>query len=815
MHEVLEFAANHGYTIRNLELDGKIHRLDRSGKKSAWYVGWTANRMKGDGQIVTAVFGDWKTGETFEYKTNGATKLTRAESKIMKEWVAEAAQQAEAERKSLEADAIKRARELWESGSRTSTSSEYLEKKKLTKLYGARSQMEDRGRTLYIAMRGIDSDAVVGLQRINEDGTKRFVTGQRISNNFAVIGQLDDTTETVLVCEGWATGATLHEATSQTVVCAMAASNIKRVVAQLSKRWPGLSITVCGDNDEAGRKAAESVGVRTVYPDCAGDFNDLYCERGIEAVQKIISKVDVQEDDHGFVPLGVGLCSGYYFYKRATRTVIEMRGFSDTDFLRLQPSHIWDARFPGAKGGFNKREATDYLIALSDRAGIYDTRNQRGTGCWRDRGQLIYNTGRRLLDNYGADVRGIKSRFVYTASSQQTRNEPSPVLGDAEASYLVDACEIFRWRDPTMGKMLAGWLALSRVAACLPKRYHAWISGPSDTGKTDVMERLVRFAIGEDAHVYFKGSTTEAGLRQTIASTALPVVFDEFESDGVGSIERVASILELLRMAYDSGTIIKGSSGGQPQAFAASFPAIVSSIRVALDNDADRSRFLLLELQPLLPDQAARSEHYNRLLASCARIEGIADYAERLFWRSFRNVETIIHNYERLRVAFSIRCQKSRTVQMYALLAAGHYSLITTGRITDGAIKDYADGLDFGDEPEKDEDLCLGHLLDSKLKVGHEERTIGELLSMAARGDSLAVEAVRALERNGVKIHKDKVYIGAVSSIIKSRYAQTKWARSYKDVLKRTGTPSKPAKYNGQLMRTLSYDLSHFSAVTI
>jgi putative DNA primase/helicase len=828
MQDLLGFATERGFSLPNLTLDGNIHRFNRQGTKNAWYVGWTTNRLKGSGQFITAVIGDWKTGEHHEFKNTSG--LSKAESKIYADMLKEAKEKAEAERATMQDDAARRAKELYNSGSKKAANSEYLERKKITGLFGATSQLEDSGRTVYVPIYDVDMD-IRGLQRIYENGDKRFITGQKNHGNFALVGTLDGA-DLVYLCEGWATGVTIHMATGKPAICAMSAGNLLPVARNVKKKWPSLNMVVCGDSDDVGRakaqETAEAVMTRSVFPSCpqgGTDFNDLYIETSLDNVRDVLTPVNNLGDNRtGFVALGhAANNSAYYFYKQTTSSIIEIRYFSDNDFLKLQPSTLWDVQFPAPKSGFNKKEATDYLIGMSEKAGIFNPTKQRGPGCWRDRQEFIYNPGKKLFNNFGEELGNYRSSYVYTNASFSMRDTPGKPLPDAESSFLVDACEAFRWKDDHTGKLLAGWLALARVASLLPKRYHVWLTGPSDTGKTDVMEKLVRFAIGEDAHAYFKGSTTEAGVRQTVNNSTRPVVFDELESDGQSSIDRVTSIVDLLRIAYDGGTVTKGSTLGHAHDFVAAFPAIVSSIRMALDNDADRSRFFQVELKPLLKNQTERAAHYNALLKKVERIHAIDDYAERLFWRSFRNIETIIWNYAKLKTAFSSHCQKSRTVSLYAILSAGHYSLLDTGRISDGAAEDYASGLDFGEEPEADENMCLGHLLATKLRtidarakgmtdaIVYEEYTVGELAEKSANSIELSHDQQKAMERFGVKVYKNYLCVNKNSATIKTRYKDSKWAKSFADVLTRVSeNRTIPLRFNGKMDRTIPIPLTLF-----
>ena len=106
----------------------------------------------------------------------------------------------------------------------------------------------------------------------------------------------------VLIAEGYATGASLHEATGLPVVVAFDAGNLSPVAAAIHKKYPRAKVLVCADDDyltdgnpgvTSASNAALAVGGAWVSPafaaDRAGkkitDFNDLHALEGIGAVR--------------------------------------------------------------------------------------------------------------------------------------------------------------------------------------------------------------------------------------------------------------------------------------------------------------------------------------------------------------------------------------------------------------------------------------------------------------------------------------------------------------------------------------------------
>lgn len=122
------------------------------------------------------------------------------------------------------------------------------------------------------------------LEFVRADGSKKFLTDGRKMTCYYPIGRFDGKGD-LLVCEGFATGASLREAKKKPVAVAFDAGNLLVVVEALHKKYPSARIVVCADNDAGdpknpgrtkGKAAAEAVGGVAVIPaDGYNDFNDM------------------------------------------------------------------------------------------------------------------------------------------------------------------------------------------------------------------------------------------------------------------------------------------------------------------------------------------------------------------------------------------------------------------------------------------------------------------------------------------------------------------------------------------------------------
>ena len=142
---------------------------------------------------------------------------------------------------------------------------------------------------------------ILSLQTIAPDGNKRFLAGGRVKGCYHAIGSLAGV---LIVCEGYATGASLHEATGHAVAVTFHAGNLEAVALALRAKCPALKIIVAADDDHqiAGNPglckataAALAVGGLLAVPvfaanrpDKATDFNDLHQLSGLQAVRHAI-----------------------------------------------------------------------------------------------------------------------------------------------------------------------------------------------------------------------------------------------------------------------------------------------------------------------------------------------------------------------------------------------------------------------------------------------------------------------------------------------------------------------------------------------
>lgn len=234
---------------------------DRPGQKNAWYM---ATRNP-DGTTGGAL-GNWKTGHSTTWCTSTRRTFTDAEKAEFARQQAAARAKAEADRLEIKKQAATRAARLWDRAQPARPDHPYIIRKGVqphrARQIGAALVLDYRDHT----------GTITTLQFIDADGSKRFLSGGRISGcSHRFGGKLVDC---IILAEGYATGATLHEATGHPVAVCGSAGNLRPVAVGIRERHPAVKIIVAGDADPVGRakaeEAAEAVGGVVALPDFKG-----------------------------------------------------------------------------------------------------------------------------------------------------------------------------------------------------------------------------------------------------------------------------------------------------------------------------------------------------------------------------------------------------------------------------------------------------------------------------------------------------------------------------------------------------------------
>jgi putative DNA primase/helicase len=517
-----------------------------------------------------------------------------------------------------------------------------------------------------------------------------------------------------------------------------------------------------------------------------------------------MSEPNEQPDDapvaEGVIPLGhdKGI---FYYLSRASGQVVGLTAGAHTKNTLMglaSVPHYWERNplFTGERG-IKWDVAVDWLMSTCRDIGIYDPDRIRGRGAWIDAGRSVLHLGDRLIcDGATASLALPDSRHVYQRALRLGTSASGP-LPTREAHKLVTICKRLRWERGIDGMLLAGFLAVAPVCGGLAWRPSMWLTGGSGSGKSYIQQNIVRPALAGVA-LRVQSKTSEAGIRQMLGNDALPVIFDEAESEDEASARRMQGVMDLIRSASsdDGGVIAKGSSnqtGAVSYRIRSSF--FLSSINLAIAHQADDSRITVVSLKPPAGNDADDATAFAMLNAE-VQATLTPQFAAGLVARSVRLLPVIRANAETFAGAVALKLGTRRAGDQLGALLAGAYSLHSEREITPEAARAWIDRQEWqatdSSHADRDEQRLLMHLTQARVRVSTGNRapieiTMGRLIA-AAWGTEPGIstdEAETELRSRGFRTDAEGVSISNTHPAIRDLLKGQPWAASWQPALMR------------------------------
>ncbi len=803
--------------------DGKLRRFDVPGDRpkslNGWYVAY-------DGDIQAGRFGSWKTGENISWCSKSKSEFTAEEKTAYKAKMEAARRQRESELALIHEECRAASKILWEASRPADSNHPYLVRKQVIS-HGLRQS----GDSLMVPVRSIDG-TLHGIQFIKPEKAdngkdKIFKTGTAKQGHFHIIGKPID--NTMIVCEGYATGASIHHATGHSVLVAFDAGNLKAVAGVVRTKYPSWTIIIAADNDQftkdnpgvtKSRDAAQSVDGLCRIPSFNNldskptDFNDLHNLEGADTVRRAIFPPPMAEyeppsyeDDYDLPLLDSPVSTEEFTEHPLTRAPFQLLGYDYSEYfylsngsgqvksltadkhtlshlLTLAPLTWWEMEFP-AKQSFDELAAKNMLIQTNHNIGIYDSSRIRGLGAWEDKGRSVLHLGDTLVvDGERVPLNNFKSRYIYERAISISDEDTKP-LPASEANKLIQLCDMLSWEKSINGRLLAGWCVASIICGALKWRPHMWLTGPSGSGKSWIIHSIIKYVSGPHLKGML-GSTTEAGLRNALKNDAFSVFFDEFEAEDRNAAARIQAILEFARPASsnEDSKIYKAKSGGggvnsyQPRSCIG-----VASINVNMTQKADLSRVTVLSLVN------GSKENFENTILPFWTSQFTPEFARGIRSRSILQIPTINKNADIFQRAVTTMMGSRRSGDQYGSLLACAYSLCSSNVVTIDQAREFVgrqdwDGHVITDE-QGDERTCLNSILESLIMVAPGTHlNIAELLieSDTIIGDCFEK---KLLLRHGIKFVLGGFVIANKHTGIAKMLEKTPWAGNWSRILAR------------------------------
>ena len=410
--------------------------------------------------------------------------------------------------------------------------------------------------------------------------------------------------------------------------------------------------------------------------------------------------------------------------------------------------------------------AEHFLDRCVTNAGPYNSINIRGRGGWFDAGRIVLHCGSSLIvDGKPEGLASFKSRYTYEAGIDYPLVS-SASIPNTETVRLLNLCKQIHWDRPVNAALLAGWIALAPFCGALEWRPHISINGESGSGKTWIVENIIR-AMLVDISLDAVGDSTEAGLRQELAGDARPIVFDEFEPTSKRAKDRITGILALMRASSSSGAapITKGTAGGDAMRFFARSMFCFSGISIPATEIADLNRISTLTALAY-PDGQEKVDRFAQIEADATALitpQFIAGFRARVA----ELLPVIRQNARVFANAWTIGKGNRRTGDQTGTILAGAYALISKETIVLADATDYINRQDWTDEvalnaerdPIKLRDEILRHVERVTAGAFQGDLNVGELIEIAEPKDVIrnsehpsSADADGILQRLGIRV---------------------------------------------------------------
>ena len=526
-----------------------------------------------------------------------------------------------------------------------------------------------------------------------------------------------------------------------------------------------------------------------------------------DATNQLQIREEVQGDIEPFRFLGYD-DSKYYFFLNTELQVISRANTALDDYMnitQLAPHEWWEDEFLEGKHlkGDSLAMIATHLMYKSRQFGIFNPENIRGRGCWIDGKKVVIHAGNKLIvDGRETETARFKSDYIYPGS-QAIRINVSKPLSASDANKFMKLCERLLWERPIYATLLAGWCVVAPMCGALDWRPHIWVTSKAGGGKTWVMDEIISPMMC-DLGLFVLADTTAPAIRQTLTKDALPVLFDEAESENQSAGSSIENVVALMRQSSKEtgGSILKGSPSGKAQSFKIRSCFALSSIAVNLQHKSDISRVCVLSL---LPDNSDAAQTLFEKLQIDTHETLTAEYCQNMQARTIKYLHILKSNAITFSAAVAKHLNDKRLGDQIGILIAGAYLLYSSKLVSQEIADEWVAKRDWSEQQvmteETDETKLMQLLLSTIIRINTGKlsvnRNIGELIQIC-QGEDLPFDsdnpdhdkitkkqAGDELLRIGLKVNNGYVIVSNSHEGIKSLLRNTHWCNNWSRTLKR------------------------------
>lgn len=478
-------------------------------------------------------------------------------------------------------------------------------------------------------------------------------------------------------------------------------------------------------------------------------------------------------DDCPVKPLGMNGLVRYYLDESQQVIELSLREHSRNNLSGIfgNRNYLLQEYFPrfnkegGRSKGFAADEAADTLMRAAAKKGVWDPfQKLRGPGAWLgDEGELVLHCGDKVLYGGAWELCGELGRFIYPTAPPGPKPSTIRAAGGhaGPAQELLVLLKTWNWRRPDLDPyLLLGWIMAAMVGGALKWRPAMWITGDRATGKTTLIDKVLREIFdAESGGAFILTDATAAGIWQHTKHSTLPIILDELEpQDKDGRREK--QLIGLARLAASGGVTVRGGADHGGAEFTIRSCFAFSSVLVPPLQPQDRSRLAILELENL-GDRKAPVIDPKKMRALGARLR------RRLVDQWSRFADT----FEAYASALADAGHQGRGADQYGTLLACHDLALQDMMPSTDELTEWGEKLKASVMAERADDLadhqrCWQHLMTFSIDAwrGGSRRTVAQWILDAIRDQTDEPQTANlVLETFGLKVRVQPALYQAIS----------------------------------------------------
>lgn len=309
------------------------------------------------------------------------------------------------------------------------------------------------------------------------------------------------------------------------------------------------------------------------------------------------------ESSFPFKPLGVGDDNYKYFIDQAER-IQRMKKVTKSELFDLADLTFWEREF-GNKGKVSWDEAINFTVQSCIHLD-FDLDKIRGRGAWRDKdGNYLFHDGNETHGEHNNGYIYLRKSSIYEKMGLFDKQADMSLCQKMAATINKMT---FETKLDTVRCL--SWATLAPFAGCLPWRPAALVTGPSASGKSTIIDYVVKNLSGH--YLYANGAdTTPAGLRGKNAADSTAIILEEVEGDTEKKMVHREDLFSMMRQSTSDGApmSLKGTKDGGYISYNMTNMFMFIGIDPTIQHEADSKRIFTINIvRPQTPWKGMKKE---------------------------------------------------------------------------------------------------------------------------------------------------------------------------------------------------------------